>query len=96
MRAVAEQNDRGGALAAGGKERAKVGVGGNQHTLLLLRPSENLLVGGRLHVVIADMRRIVPSVFQSLGKHRRERVVDQKLHPEAASGNSRSRTASAA
>jgi hypothetical protein len=42
------------------------------------------------------MRGVVPGFLQLLGEDGRERVVDQKLHPEAASGNSRSRTASAA
>jgi hypothetical protein len=34
--------------------------------------------------------------FQALGNYRRERIVDQEPHLEAASGSSRSRTASAA
>jgi hypothetical protein len=41
-------------------------------------------------------RSIVSGSTQALGDHWRERVVDQKPHPAAASGSSRSRTASAA
>jgi hypothetical protein len=64
--------------------------------LLLLCPLEDLVVGGCLQPVVANMGSIVSGSFQALGEHGRERVVDQEPHAEAASGNSRSRTASAA
>ncbi len=96
LRAVPEQNDRRRALATGCEERAEIGVGGHHHALLFLSANKNLFVVCRLQVVVADVRGIVPGLIQLLGEHRRKGVVDQKPHPEAASGNSRSRTASAA
>ena len=70
LRAVAKQNDRRLALVACSQERAEVGVGGNHNALLMLSANEDLLVGGGLHVVIADMRGIVPSFLQPRGENR--------------------------
>ena len=64
--------------------------------LLLLGASEDLIIAGFLHSVVANVRGVVPGGFQALGDYRRERVVDQEPHAEATSGSSRSRTASAA
>jgi hypothetical protein len=57
-----------------------------------LRPNAILC---RLHPIIPDMHRIMPSLSQTLRDLRREGVVHQKLHG-TVSGSSRSRTASAA
>jgi hypothetical protein len=78
------------------KQRPKVCVRRDDHSLLLLGPIEYLLVGGCLQAIVTNMHRVVPRSFEPLGDHWRERIVDQEPHAEAASGNSRSRTASAA
>ncbi len=78
------------------KQRPKVCARRDDYALLPLGAIEYLLVAGCLQSVVTNMHGVVPGSFKPLGDHRRERVVDQKPHAEATSGNSRSRTASAA
>lgn len=78
------------------EERAEVGVCGDEHPFLKLRAIEDLPIGGCLESVIADVFGVVSGSVETFSDDGRERVVDQELHPEAVSGNSRSRTASAA
>jgi hypothetical protein len=67
-----------------------------EHSLLLLSAYEDLFVACALHVVVADVNRIVADGTQPFGNDWRESVVDEEPHPAATSGSSRSRTASAA
>lgn len=93
---VAKQDDRGRCLPARCEQRAEIRVGRDDYALLLLSAGEDRLVGRRLEVVVADMDCIVASALELFGKRWRKRVVDKEPHPETRSGNSRSRTASAA
>ena len=96
LRSVAKEDDRRRPLLTSREKGAEVGIGRHDHPLLLLRTNKDLLVGGSLHPVVPDMRSIVAGALQPLGERGRKRVVNQEPHPEATSGNSRSRTASAA
>jgi hypothetical protein len=93
---VPKQNDGGRSLSAEGEQRPEVRVCGDDHSPLLLRALEDHLVARRLQPVVPYMHRVVSGTAESLGDQRRERVVDEVPHAEAASGSSRSRTASAA
>jgi len=93
---VAKQHNRWILLVAKRKQRSKVSVRGDNHSLLLLSATQYLLVSGSLQSIVTHMHSIVSSVGQLLSDRRRERIVDQKPHTDTASGNSRSLTASAA
>lgn len=58
--------------------------------------SKDLIVAGCVKPVVADVRGVVSSRVELLSDDGRECVVNEKLHADAASGSSRSRTASAA
>jgi hypothetical protein len=85
----------GRSAAAGGEERREVGVGGDEYSIFRGGAPEDLFVGCCLEAVVADVYGVVAGGHESLGQPRRERVVDQESQP-AASGSSRSCTASAA
>lgn len=68
----------------------------NDDALLLLGALEDDFIACCLELVVADVCRVVSGGAQPLGDDGRERVVYEKPHAEAASGISRSRTASAA
>ncbi len=96
LRAVTKQHDRGRALSAQREQRSEIRVRRHNHALLLLGASEDLSVAGCLHSVVTNVPGVVSHGPKSFGDYRRECIVDQKPHAEAASGSSRSRTASAA
>lgn len=78
------------------EERSEICVGRDQHPLLSLCGLEDLFVAGCLKTVIANVRCVVPGFVKSPGYYGGQGVVNQELHPDAANGSSRSRTASAA
>lgn len=78
------------------EDGSEVGVGGNHDALLGACAFDDRVVCGGVEVVVADVDGVVAFVGKSFSDARRERVVDQKSQCDAASGSSRSRTASAA
>ena len=78
------------------QDRREVGISRNDNPLLLASAFHDHFVGCRLKVEGTNMNGVVPRLTKSLGDKRRECVVDQEPQPAAASGSSRSRTASAA
>ena len=93
---ASEEDDGGESLPAMRKQRPEVGVGRDEHTVFFFCALEDLLVAGGLHAVVANVDRVVAGVLKPLGDGRRQGLVDQEPQPAAASGSSRSRTASAA
>jgi hypothetical protein len=69
-----------------------VHVRGDEDTILVLCS----FVARGLHAVVADVGYVVASRGEPVADPRGERVVEEKPQPEAVSGSSRSRTASAA
>ena len=82
--------------APASQKRPEVGIGRDQHALLGSRSIEHCGILLGLQAVVANMNGVVAGRCQLLCNQRRQRVVYQELQPAAASGNSRSRTASAA
>lgn len=93
--ASTEQDNRRAINPAGGEKRREIGVGRDENAGLRGGALEDLLVGCRLEAVVANVHRVVTGGRELLGKAWRERVVDEEPQP-AASGSSRSCTASAA
>lgn len=77
------------------EQRREVRVGGDEYATFRGGALEDLLVGRRLETVVADVGRVVAGGRELLGQAVRKRVVDEEPQP-AASGSSRSCTASAA
>ena len=94
LAAVSEQDDRRRGLPTDGEERAEVGVGRDHDAVILGGAVEDLVVGRGLHAEVADVDGVVTGAVELDRDCRRQRVIDEELHP--ASGSSRSRTASAA
>ncbi len=80
---------------AQGQQRAEIRVRRNENPIFRFRQRKYDFVGGSLKSSLAYMHRVETKAAQPFCDNKRQRVVDQKLH-DAASGNSRSRTASAA
>ena len=57
---------------------------------------ENPRIGSRLHATIAYVSGVMTSLAQAFGYNRRKGIIDEKFQDAERSGNSRSRTASAA
>ena len=70
-------------------------MGGDENTIFVADAVEDLLVARRLHPVVADVGCVVAGC-RELRAAGGEGVVEEEPQPEAVSGSSRSRTASAA
>jgi hypothetical protein len=82
--------------APASQKRPEVGIGRDKNSPLGGRSIEDHGILRGLQAVLANMNGVVASRRQLRRKQRGQGVVDQELQPAAASGNSRSRTASAA
>lgn len=78
------------------EQRPEVGVGGNDHPVVIARTTKNHGVAGGVEIQVVDVYRVVTVFVQRGGGERREVGVNEKPHAGRVSGNSRSRTASAA
>ena len=86
---------RGSALGPQREQRAEIGIGGYDDPVFTSSACKNVRIFRRLHSIFVDMDGLVAFPSQLLRHVRRKRVVHQEPHG-SASGNSRSRTASAA
>lgn len=96
LSATSKQHHRWCSLSPRSQKRPEVSVSRDDDALFLLRAVEDLCVACVLQADIAYMQGVVTCLVQPPCDNRREGVVDEESHPAAASGNSRSRTASAA
>jgi hypothetical protein len=79
-----------------GEQAAKISVSRYQDPLLSLSPLQDNRVRCGLHGKIPEVDSIVSRRLQAFGEKGRQVVVDEESHAVRRSGNSRSRTASAA
>jgi hypothetical protein len=79
-----------------GQEAAEVDVGGDEDLSAGSGLLEDCFVGYRLHAEVALVDGVVPGCLERVGQERGKVVVDEEPHAVSRSGNSRSRTASAA
>lgn len=79
-----------------GKQAAEISVSRYQDPLISLSPLQNNQVRCSLHGKIPEVDSVMPRRLQPFGQERRQVVVDEESHAVRRSGNSRSRTASAA
>jgi hypothetical protein len=93
--AASEQDYRRFGLISQSQQSAEIGVCRQNGSVFLGGPGEDLLVFGRLHPIIPHVDRVVPVASQPFRHYGRERTINQESHG-AASGSSRSLTASAA
>ena len=96
MRSAAEEDHRRLPRFAQSEKSAEVSICRDYDPAVALGAIENPRVVGRLHPVVAHVRRVMSGVAQAFGHQWRERIIDQKSQQAERSGNSRSRTASAA
>ena len=74
---------------------AEIGVSRDENSALRFGQVEDRAVVRCLEPIVAYVCSLVARAIQAVRQHRRERVIDEKLQG-IASGNSRSRSASAA
>jgi len=96
LRRSAEQDQGWLSRFAQSEESAEVGISGYYNPPFAPGLIENPLVIGRLHLVFANVNGVVSGFAQALGDTWRKGIIDQKSQEAERSGNSRSRTASAA
>ena len=90
-----EEHDRRLTLLSQREQSAEIGIGRDENAAFIPGALENLAVCGCVQTVIAHMDGIMPIQLQLLRENRRQSIVHEELHG-TVSGNSRSRTASAA
>ncbi len=93
---AAEEQERGLPFLTECEKRSEIGVGRDDDAPFRAGTLDDLVVSRRLQAVVADMDCVVAGRSELVRHHHGERVVDEELQPAAASGSSRSRTASAA
>jgi len=96
LRRAAEEYHRRLSRFAQSQKCAEVGIGSDYNPVFPLGAIENSRVGSSLHSVVAHVRGIMSCVAQTFSDKRRKRIIDEKSQETERSGNSRSRTASAA
>ncbi len=96
LRGAAEQDHRRLSRFAQSEKSAEVGVSRNYDPAFALGAIKNPRVVSRLHPVFAYVRGVVSGLAQAVGDKWRQRIIDEKSQEAERSGNSRSRTASAA
>jgi hypothetical protein len=79
-----------------GEQTAEIGVSRYQDPPISLSALQDKRVRRSLHGKIPDVDSVISCCLQASGKERRQVVVDEESHAVRRSGNSRSRTASAA
>lgn len=92
----AEQDKRWLRQAAHREPRAEVGVGGEHDTLVIIRPGEDLVVGGGQQSQVRNVHGIVSAITKTRGDDGGQVGINQKSQPEGTSGSSRSWAAAAA
>jgi hypothetical protein len=79
-----------------GEQAAEISVSRYQDPLISLSPLQDNRIGCSLHGKIPEVDSVMSRRLQAFGKERRQVVVYEESHAVRRSGNSRSRTASAA
>lgn len=93
---ASEENDGGFSDGAESEERAKVGVDGNNDSILLSSEIEEDIVVSRVESDVSDVDGILAVIDKSLCNDRGHAVVDEEFHEALRNGSSRSRRASEA
>ena len=79
-----------------GEQAAEISVSRYQDPFISLSALQDIRVPCSLHGKIPEMDRVMSGRLQAFGEKRRQVVVDEESHAVRRSGNSHSRTASAA